>query len=352
MSFRFHYFSYENKYKKPFSARNLIANMNSRYNETNYNHNKEDININTIRSMQLSHDISSNKKIKSIILTKNIKKELNFNTLKEILPLMLEYNNYLPDDTKILDEKMNNNDIECSNIISCFQLLIKYLFEKKEENEKFNQILENKISSLKDDFNSNKLSELIQKNNIAINKLQQRKMKLITFLKNNGKNVPSEKNKKIYICNLCPLETNKFNSYKAFHKHYVKYHINPYSFYNSNNNKNITMYNSLGLDSDYLELKINNVLQKVKTAMMKSKSQIKGGKGKNINKDNLASDTRMLASERLYKGSQINKKKYDEIKKRIERLENNQKNFENMFKMKVDDFLEEFKIELEKLKGQ
>ena len=36
-----------------------------------------------------------------------MEKEHNFNILKEIVPLILEY--YLSDDTKIEDEKMNNN---------------------------------------------------------------------------------------------------------------------------------------------------------------------------------------------------------------------------------------------------
>ena len=36
-----------------------------------------------------------------------MEKELNFNILKEIVPLILEY--YLSDDTKIEDEKINNN---------------------------------------------------------------------------------------------------------------------------------------------------------------------------------------------------------------------------------------------------
>ena len=102
--------------------------------------------------MEISHDISSNKKIRS--LTNNL--ELNSNILKEILPLMY----YLSDDTKIEDEKMNNNDIECSN-------------------------------------NLNKLSELIQNNNKTINKLQQRKIQKIIFLKNNGESNSSEK---IVIC--------------------------------------------------------------------------------------------------------------------------------------------------------
>ena len=63
-----------------------------------------------------------------------MEKELNFNILKEIVPLILEY--YLSDDTKIEDEKMNNNI--------------------------FN--------------NLNKPSELIKNNNKTINKLKQRKI--------------------------------------------------------------------------------------------------------------------------------------------------------------------------------
>ena len=63
-----------------------------------------------------------------------MEKELNFNILKEIVPLILEH--YLSDDTKIEDEKMNNNI--------------------------FN--------------NLNKPSELIKNNNKTINKLKQRKI--------------------------------------------------------------------------------------------------------------------------------------------------------------------------------
>ena len=63
-----------------------------------------------------------------------MEKELNFNILKEIVPLILEY--YLSDDTKIEDEKINNNI--------------------------FN--------------NLNKPSELIKNNNKTINKLKQRKI--------------------------------------------------------------------------------------------------------------------------------------------------------------------------------
>ena len=75
--------------------------------------------------------------------------------------MILEYN--LSDDTKIEDEKMNNNDIECS-------------------------------------INLNKLSELIKNKNKTI--IPKRKIQLITFIKNKGKNVPSEKIVK-YIFAIC-----------------------------------------------------------------------------------------------------------------------------------------------------
>ena len=160
MSFRFHYFSHRKGYQRPFSARNFLSSMNKKYKDNN---NYQELNINTIRSMQLSHDINKNKKIKEIILSKNLENEINSNNLKEILPLMLTYNNFLPDDTKIENEKINENDIECSNIISCFQLLIKFLYEKYDENEKFNEVLENKISSLKQEKNSEEYNKLIKK---------------------------------------------------------------------------------------------------------------------------------------------------------------------------------------------
>ena len=109
MSFRFHYFNNKLTYKRPFSARKLISTMNLRYaNNNNYNN----LNINTVRSLQLSHDINSNMKIKKFILSKNLEKELNSKNLNEILQQMLIYNNYLPDDIKIEDEKMIDNDIE------------------------------------------------------------------------------------------------------------------------------------------------------------------------------------------------------------------------------------------------
>jgi len=347
MSFRFHYFDNKIKYQRPFSARKLISNMKS-YHNANYINKYNELNINTVRSFQLSHDINSNAKIKNIILSKNLENELNSKKLNEILPMMLRYNNYLPDETKIEDEKKINNDIECSNIISCFQLLIKYLYEKKSENENFNNLLEQRISSLKQESNLDKYNDIIQKNNQKLNQLQQKKTQLKAFLKNNGKKLPSENSKKLYICNICPKGKNKFDTYRAFHQHYVRHHVNPYLFYNNNNNTNMDMGLMTELDKNYFETKIDNMLEQVKTTL-KSKSY-KKAKEKNFRTGAYGLDSGMLKSGRQTKRNEINRKNYDLIKERIERLENNQKKFEIIFKNNIDDFLNELKKEIEKLK--
>ena len=57
----------------------------------------------------------------------------------------------------------------------------------------------------------------------------------------------------------------------------------------------------------------------------------------------------MLKSDRNFSGSELKNKKMDKIIERIEKIENNQKEFEKLFKAKVDNFLEELKSEIEKL---
>ena len=341
-SFKFRYFGNQKRYQRPFSARRLLSTMKSKYitNKNNFN----DLDINTIRSMQLSHDFNNNNKIKKIILSKDLEKELDENSLKEILPLMLTYNNYLPNDFNIENDKINNNDnyndIKCSNIISCFQLLLKFLFEKMKENENYNDMLRNQISSLNQDANLIKCNELIQKNSEKINKLQQKKIKLKSILINNGKKIPSELDKNIYICDICPNDNNKFLSYRAFHKHYVQNHINPYSF----NNNGINLNNEFGfnnnLDKDYLDIKMNVLFQKVMNTMQNKNIILEKEKNRGGS---------MLKSDRNFRGSEIKNKKMDKIMERIEKIENNQKEFEKLFKAKVDNFLKELKSEIEKL---
>ena len=346
MSFRFHYFNNKLTYKRPFSARKLISTMNLRYaNNNNYNN----LNINTVRSLQLSHDINSNMKIKKFILSKNLEKELNSNNLNEILQQMLIYNNYLPDDIKIEDEKMIDNDIECSNIISCFQLLIKFLFEKKTENEKYNNILEQKINSLKDESYISKLNEKIDKNEQKINQLERKKYKIKAFLKNNGIKFPSENNKKLYICNLCPEDVNKFDNYRSFHQHYVKTHINPFLFYDKDNNRNINNELNYEFDKKYFDNKIDDFLEEMKITLKSKSQQII--KKKHYKEEDIDTNNNMLKSQNISEKNDISRKKYDLIKERMEKLENNRREFEKKFKINVDNFLKEFKNEIEKLKG-
>ena len=57
----------------------------------------------------------------------------------------------------------------------------------------------------------------------------------------------------------------------------------------------------------------------------------------------------MLKSGRNFRGSEIKNRKMDKIMERIEKIENNQKEFEKLFKSKVDNFLKELKSEIEKL---
>jgi len=347
MSFRFHYFSHRKGYQRPFSARNFLSSMNKKYKDNN---NYQELNINTIRSMQLSHDINKNKKIKEIILSKNLENEINSNNLKEILPLMLTYNNFLPDDTKIENEKINENDIECSNIISCFQLLIKFLYEKYDENEKFNEVLENKISALKQEKNSEEYNKLIQKNSEKINELQRKKILLKAFLQNNGKKLPIEYTKKLYICDICPDGLNQFNSYRAFHKHYVKNHINPYSFYNYGNNIDYNNEFNTQIDSKYFDTKMDDVLQKVMTEMKKTNKIINENENNKYKTRDLDSGSEKLKSNGKQKKNNLQKMKFSNIRERIEKIQNSQKEFENQFNMNVDNFLKELKNEIKKLK--
>ena len=102
------------------------------------------------------------------------------------------------------------------------------------------------------------------------------------------------------------------------------------------------------LDKNYFETKMDNMLEQVKTTL-KSKSY-KKTKEKNFRTGEYGLDSGMLKSGRQTKRNEINRKNYDLIKERIERLENNQKKFEIIFKNNIDNFLNELKKEIEKLK--
>ena len=103
------------------------------------------------------------------------------------------------------------------------------------------------------------------------------------------------------------------------------------------------------LDENYFQTKMDKMLDEVKTTL-KSKT-LKLGKETNFRTKNFGLESGMLKSAKPSKGNEIKNEKLNLIKERIERLENNQKKFENMFKINVDNFLKEFKNEIEKITG-
>ena len=367
MSFKFHTFS-----QRKFSARDFL----SKFKENNIQN--DNFNEISIRSVQLTNDIEKNKKIKKILVEKNLEEELSSsnktnnditnkknnenksNDIKEILNLMLIFNCYLPDEIKIDNYDRSKNDIEFSNIISCFQLIIKFLFELKENSEAQNNLMEKTILLNKEEVLS-KNKEINQKNNQEINRLENKKMKLQMFLKKYGKGEDLEsKRMRFYVCDVCPYPYQYFYSYKEFHKHYVKNHINP-SLSLSNE---YTILNQ-GFDKSYFDNKINELSEDVTQAFKETKM------GDNKNKINFLkndkSNNRITVNRRNKRydtftknnniGMNINNNSNDNteirkeiIKKRLQSIENNQKNFEKNFKFQINSFLEEIKKEILNIK--
>ena len=83
---------------------------------------------------------------------------------------------------------------------------------------------------------------------------------------------------------------------------------------------------------------------------LKSKSQ-QMIKKKHYKEEDIDTNNNMLKSQNISEKNDISRKKYDLIKERMEKLENNRREFEKKFKINVDNFLKEFKNEIEKLKG-
>ena len=83
---------------------------------------------------------------------------------------------------------------------------------------------------------------------------------------------------------------------------------------------------------------------------LKSKSQ-QIIKKKHYKEEDIDTNNNMLKSQNISEKNDISRKKYDLIKERMEKLENNRREFEKKFKINVDNFLKEFKNEIEKLKG-
>lgn len=365
MSFRFHSFN-KNKNKNKFSATNFLSNMR----EKNITYKNKELNLNTIRSIQSTDNIGFNKRIKKKILELNLEEEFskkddnnNQNLIQNILPSMLTFNCYLPDEKKIDNNERTINDLECSNIISSFQLLIKYLFEEEEKGKFENKLLEGELSKLKDLENLLNNKEIIPKNDEKIKKLMNKKAKLQLLLKKNGKSVGLKTIPKLYICDACPFPYKKFYSYQELHKHYVKNHINPYLSL-----KNEYKFINKGFDKFFFDNKMENLEEEVKNIFKNARSHDKEKK-ENESKEKktfLSVDNKMYGIRRnkryetvgpnlnkfsmSLKISKENEKMNEYIQKRIENFKLNQEKFEKEFKSQIESFMKEFKDELLKIK--
>ena len=181
MSFKFHTFNKNNT----FSANTFLSILKEK------NNINQQLNLNTIRTIQLTNNIEQNINIKKELLKRDLSEEISIknnnkdntinnneyisNFINQYLPSMLLFNSYLPDETKIDSYNRSVNNIEFSNIISCFQLLMKFLFELKENNHIQNNIWEKRLSYLKDKENLLNNKDIIIKNDNIINKLQKKK---------------------------------------------------------------------------------------------------------------------------------------------------------------------------------
>ena len=363
MSFRFHSF---NKNKNKFSATNFLSNIR----EKNITYKNKELNLNTIRSIQSTNNIGFNKRIKKKILELNLEEEFSQkddnniqNLIQNILPSMLTFNCYLPDENKINSNERTINDIECSNIISCFQLLIKYLFQE-EEKEKFeNKLLEGELSKLKHLENLLNNKEIIPKNDEKIKKLINKKIKLQLLLKKNGKNIGLKSTPKFYICDVCPFPYKKFYSYQDLHKHYVKNHINPYLSLKSE-----YKFINQGFDKFYFDNKMENLEEEVTNIFKNARSNDKTKK-ENDSKEKktfLSVDNKMygIRRNRRYetvgpnfnknsmslKISKENAQMNEYIQKSIENFKLKQEKFERDFTNQIESFMKEFQDELLKIK--
>ena len=356
--------------KNPFSATNFL----SKIREKNMN---RELNINTIQYLQNTNSKEFNKKLKKELLERNLEDELsknninNFNdniNLQKILPLMLTYNNYLPDNNKIEDGKRSSNDVECSNIISCFQLLLRYLFITKENIKKNNYLLKENLSKLKsfEDLLNDK--EIIPKNKEKISELEKKKLKLQIFLKSNGVDIESKKKTKFYVCDICPFPYKQFYNYQDFHQHYVKNHINPYLALS--NDYSIV---NRGFDKYHFDNKMNELNKEITDMFQRAKSQ----KKEIIDKDFkiIENNIKFVTRDKNISGIRTNKryetvgpsmnnknmhlnninslsfsknkeKRNEFIRKRIEDIQSNQKNFESNFQDQIELFMKEFKNEM------
>ena len=102
-------------------------------------------------------------------------------------------------------------------------------------------------------------------------------------------------------------------------------------------------------DKKYFDNKIDDFLEEMKITLKSKSQQII--KKKHYKEEDIDTNNNMLKSQNISEKNDISRKKYDLIKERMEKLENNRREFEKKFKINVDNFLKEFKNEIEKLKG-
>jgi hypothetical protein len=351
MHFRFHKFNH-NK----FSASKFLSDVNSKNNI-----NEEEININTIRNFQLNYKAEKNKQIKKEIIQKNLLKELSLNKeknnsdlIKDNLSLMLAFNSYLKNKETNEEYDELKSKTGFSNLISCFQLLMKYLFEIKENEESKNAVYEKKLNELKDEKNN--LDKVQFKNDDKIEELENKIMNLKLFLNRNGVNT-EKKQYKLYICDVCPYPYQKFYSYREFHKHYVSNHVNP----NLCLSQDFSIVNQ-GFDKNYFDNKINEFAEDIYDIIRKTQDQ-------NDKEEDTKEKKSFIYNNNIFSGSRRNKRyvtvgpytsnffnteiddKKKEIRNRIANIKNNQKSFEDNFKNQINNFLIELRNEISNLQS-
>ena len=142
-------------------------------------------------------------------------KEIKNNQLASIEPLI----------PLILNKQIEPSaNFSLSNLISIFQLLLKFLYNAKEniqdENETIEQYTKN-ITGIDNQIEENKKKLENQRN--LIRELNTKYKRYQTII--NAKSDFITKNKRLYFCDVCKYA--KFNDYESLHNHYTKCHIDP-----------------------------------------------------------------------------------------------------------------------------
>lgn len=133
-------------------------------------------------------------------------------SIEPLIPLIL---------TKQIEPSAN---FSLANLISIFQLLLKFLYDAKgniqEENETIEQYTKN-INGKDKQIEENK--KIIENQRKLIRELNTKYKRYQTIINANSDFIT--KNKRLYFCDVCKYA--KFNDYESLHNHYTKYHIDP-----------------------------------------------------------------------------------------------------------------------------